>query len=49
MDHGALASAARPNHEQYLRASRALDSLGNLLRAVASLNALGTLQRRLEC
>ena len=48
MNHGALASAARANHEQDLRASGALDSLGNLLRAVASLNALGTQQRRLE-
>ena len=42
MDHGALASAARANHEQDLRASGALDSLGNLLRAVAS--ALGALR-----
>ena len=48
MDHGTLASAARTNHEQDLRASGALDSMGNLLRAVASLNALGAQQRRLE-
>ena len=48
MDHSAFASAARTNHEQDLRASRALDGLSNLLRAVTSLNALGTQQRRLE-